>query len=61
MLDDYKNILATKKFTWEGNDKLVIKIMEDLIEKFKSNWNQECERQDSMGRSGSVLRIIIVL
>ena len=33
----FKGILSTKKFTWEGNDKLVIEIMEDLMGKFEKN------------------------
>jgi hypothetical protein len=50
VLEDFKRLLATKTFTWPGNDTLVIKIIEDLVKKFKLNWEEESKRQSSMGQ-----------
>ena len=74
VLEEYKQLLMTKRFTWpyvlylylfslsvphnnkqqqtnnRGNDKLVIDILETLIERFKKNWQEESKRQVSMGK-----------
>lgn len=49
-LEHFKSILANKKFSWPNNDTLVIEIMENLIQKFRTNWDEEVKRQSSMAK-----------
>jgi len=48
VLHEYEILLTTKRFTWPDNEKLVIEIMNNLVEKFKENWETEVSRQSSM-------------
>ena len=53
VLDDYKNILATKKFTWEGNDKLVMRNKFVFFDVFGLNSSQRdvCLRRNLSTRT----------
>ena len=47
-LKRFQNVLATMKFTFPDNDKLVDEIMRDLVTQFEENWKEETERQKDM-------------
>ena len=50
VLEEFKCILAQKRFSWPNNDVLVIEIMTNLVKKFEQNWAEESKRQRSMGK-----------
>ena len=49
-LKRFRDVLATMKFTFPDNDKLVDEIMTDLVKQFEENWNEETRRQKDMAK-----------
>jgi hypothetical protein len=47
-LNRFRDVLATMKFTFPDNDKLVNDIITDLVKQFEENWKQETRRQMDM-------------
>jgi hypothetical protein len=47
-LNRFRDVLATMKFTFPDNDKLVDEIMTDLVKQFEKNWKEETRRQKDM-------------
>jgi hypothetical protein len=47
-LEKFQIELTKKRFTWPDNDKLVDKIITDLVDKFATYWKEEKERQQTM-------------
>ena len=49
-LKRFRDVLATMKFTFPDNDKLVDEIMTDLVKQFEENWKEETRRQKDMAK-----------
>jgi len=47
-LNRFRDVLATKKFTFLDSNKLVDEIMTDLVKQFEENWKEETKRQSDM-------------
>jgi hypothetical protein len=47
-LNRFRDVLATMKFTFPDNDKLVNDIITDLVKQFEENWKEETRRQMDM-------------
>jgi hypothetical protein len=47
-LEEYKTELTKKRFTRPDDTKLVNELVESLVDKFATRWNEETERQESM-------------
>eukprot|EP00938_MAST-03A_sp_MAST-3A-sp1_P005835 g5835.t1 len=50
MLDAFEAVLYRMKFTVPSDTKLVRGIMHDVVERFKENWQSECDRQMNMAK-----------
>ena len=50
MLENFEAVLRTMKFTVPSDTTLVRTIMHDVVNRFKTNWNEETKRQNDMAR-----------
>ena len=50
MLDAFEAVLKSMKFTVPSDTTLVKEIMHSVVNRFKTNWNEETKRQKDMSR-----------